>query len=194
MTSPRELINKAAGLAFGEERAALLERALDDADPEAHAIAVAMLAQQFPDRLGQAVSAGAAAIESGAAPDWIRAHLAEAAILAGDDEAALRFAGEVDPGFFPANDLAWRVVRLSEIKAIALLRLGRADALDVVDDLLADIVRGDDDDDLPPPSHLVRVALTLGARPVLDRVAQSLELDDWFPPSVVAEIRAALGS
>jgi hypothetical protein len=192
------LINQSGGLTFGKEREALLERALEQLaggeDPEARAIALAMLAQQDPAGLPAAIEEGERAIAVGAEPNWIRAHLAEAAILAGDDEPALRFTSEIEPEFFLANDLHWRVVRFNEIRAIALLRLGRTDeALDAVDSVLADVVRGDDDgDDFPPPSQLVRAALTLGARPVLERVARSLDLEQWFPPSVVAEIRAAL--
>ncbi|OLF15097.1 hypothetical protein [Actinophytocola xanthii] len=204
MNSPRELINESAGLAFGEQRAALLDRALaalpGDEDPEARAVALAMLAQQAPERLPQAIEEGKRVLSVVERPDWILMHLADAAVLAGQDEEALRFASRVDEGFFLSGDLRWRVSRLAEIRAVALLRLGReAEALSTVDALLADLVRHGDEDDLPPPGHLVRTALSLVegdradlARAVLRRMAEALNLAVWFPPSVVEEIQAVV--
>ncbi|MDT3446808.1 MULTISPECIES: hypothetical protein [unclassified Pseudofrankia] len=205
----RRLIDEAAGELFGARREQLLLAALARveqagvADAEARAVTLALLAQQDPAYLDRARATLDQLVGIGASPHWALVHLAEACLHAGQVDEALRYASEVDRGFFERRDLLWRSVRMDEIRAAALLRLGDLEggttAALAVCDVLTD--RGDSDD-LAPPADLVAVALTCagladeraraaGCR-ILDYLSGSLELGAWFPAETVHRIRSAL--
>jgi hypothetical protein len=205
----RELISDAGGMPFGDSRRRSLEQALqqlageEPADQEARAVALAMLAQQDGRYLPEASSALDQAVSEGVEPDWIWLHLAEAWLAAGDLAEALRYGSAVRRDYFDSRDLHWRSVRMEEIRAVALLGLGRlGEGVQAATAVSAELAQRGDSDDLAPPVQLVRAALALAADPashatdagceVLRALSSSIDLESWFPAELTEEVRQAL--
>jgi hypothetical protein len=208
----RQLIDDASGMTFGEPRRVVLQRALKElgceesaaADFEACAVALAMLAQQDARYLSDAKRALERAVSQGVQSNWILLHLAEALLSAGEFSEALRAASSVRQDYFDEQDLHWRSVRMDEIRAVALLRLGRlSEGVEVAMKVCAELARHGDSEDLAPPTLLVRTALLLIAPgspagaveagcKVLRCISDSIELESWFPPELVEELGRGL--
>jgi hypothetical protein len=209
--TPRQLVAEAGGLSFGEVRRHLLQEAIQSTagpDPdsdaaETRAVALAMLAQQDPDYLTEADQALDRAATTGVETAWTQAHLAEAWWRAGRPAEALATASAVNGAFFDHLDLHWRTVQLAEIRAAALLTLGRLDeGLDLARDVCGELARRGDEDDLASPVFLVHAALALitattdpagrAGCAALDAVASSIEVEEWFSTDLADRIRETL--
>ncbi|WP_322761447.1 hypothetical protein [Frankia sp. Cr2] len=208
--SVRRLINDAEGEPFGGNRRGILTRAIRDLDasqeedPEARAIVLAMLAQENPGYLAEAGKAFEESVTRCVQLNWIRLHLAEAWHKAGNLVEAFRFSSSVQREYFDGRDLHWRSVRMGEINAVALLRLGRmsdgvAAALAICDEFsfCGDI------DDLAPPYDLMETAAFIATGDSNDEIkragcsilrtfSRSVELASWFNPVFVQRISAAM--
>lgn len=199
---------------FGEPRKLILRQALQELageesvrdDVEAHAVALAMLAQQDAEYLTEASSALNHATKKGMQLNWALLHMAEAWLAAGNFPEALRCASSVQPDYFDDQDLHWRSVRMNEIHAVALLELGRfSSGVEVAMNLCAELVRSGDTDDLASPVQLAQAAFSLVATNssadavqagcvVLRTISHSIDVTSWFPPELVDEFRVHLAT
>jgi hypothetical protein len=206
----RKLVDEAEGEPFGKNRRKILAKALRvleagrEDDFEARAVVLAMLAQEDAGYLAEAGRAFEESIAHCVQLNWIRLHLAEAWHGAGRPDEALRLSSSVQREYFDDNGLHWRSVRMDEIRAVALLRLGRAKegveaALAICDELT---LRGDADD-LSPPRDLAEIAVAIVAEnsngdmgkagcAILHAFSTSVELISWFTPALVQRITTAM--
>jgi hypothetical protein len=213
----RELLDEAGGLPFGADREERLMSAIDTLgplggsgdDPEARGVALALLAMSDPTYLPAAEDALAAAREQQAETNWISVHLVDAYYRARDYGKVIEHAREVDQSYFDEEeDVHWRSVKVTELLAASLLAEGHLDeGLDLAQKVLGELARhGDDIEDiLIPPYELALRALDMAESPhpgpareagyeILDAVAATLELGEWFPPSLVKRINRALAA
>lgn len=199
---------------FSESRKRVLQQAVQESvgdessanDVEAHAVALAMLAQQDAGYLKEATAAFECARDQGEELNWIFVHMAEASILAGALPDAISYASAVQPDFFDNQDLHWRTVEMDDIRAAALLRMGRLrEGVEIAMNVCTELAQRGETDDLASPGELVMAALSLvadGASPdavqagctVLRALARSIEIEVWFAPTIVSKLRAALSS
>jgi hypothetical protein len=210
----RNLIDAASSMRFGSERDDLLKAALSELgvpggaqdDTEARAVALALLAESDSRYLPEAERALTTARREGAETNWISLHLVDAYYIARDYNNAITHARQVDQSYFDAQDLHWRSVKVMEILAASLLAQGALDeGLDVAMKVTSELAnRGSvEEDDLMSPSELTREALDLikhgpseRARQVgheiLEDISASIDLTEWFPKSLTAEVTKAL--
>jgi hypothetical protein len=205
---PRALLEDAQVLFPGDARRRLLREALERADAAADAqaagIALAMLAQEDTAVLPDAERALRRAEAAGVETSWILLYLAEASYAAGDAGAALRHAEAVRPGYFVDRDLRWRAVRMDELRAAALLVLGRYDeGVSLAGAVCATLAADGERDDCSPPAQLAQAALRCvaeGTSPadraagcaVIRSLATSLDVGEWFSSGLSGRLRDAL--
>ncbi|MDT3446383.1 MULTISPECIES: hypothetical protein [unclassified Pseudofrankia] len=207
----RDIINAASGEFFSEHRKlALLEvvrrtTAPTGADVEAKAVALAMLAQQDPSYLEEAISALEQATAANAQRNWALMHLAEAFFKDSRLTEALKLASSVDQEFFDEQDLRWRSVRMDEIRAVTLLRLGDySQGTSLAIQLCNILSLQGDDEDLASPADLANEALSLTTSPdkdarsagctILTHLTTSIEIDSWFTAEVAGRVRASMAN
>ncbi len=206
----RRLIDDAEGEPFGENRRIILTKAIRDldasqeGDPEARAIVLAMLAQEDSGYLAEAGRAFEESVARCVQLNWIRLHLAEAWHKAGNSVEALRFSSSVRREYFDGRDLRWRSVRMREISAVALLRLGRmSDGVEVALAICDELASCGDIDDLAPPCDLVKTAVSIALGDSNDEIknagcvilrvfSRTVELASWFSPVLVQRISVAM--
>jgi hypothetical protein len=212
----RNLIDAASSMRFGSERDDLLKSALSELgipggaqdDIEARAVAMALLAESDSRYLPEAERALTTVRREGAETNWISLHLVDAYYIARDYKKAITHARRVDQSYFDAQDLHWRSVKVMEILAASLLAQGALDeGLDVAMKITSELANrgGVEEDDLMPPSELMREALELIKRgpserarqvghEILADISSSIDLNEWFPKSLVNEATKALES
>jgi hypothetical protein len=133
---------------------------------------------------------------------WIWAHLAEARIGAGELTDGLRAASAARPEFFDSRDLHWRSVRMAELRAVALLRLGRlAEGAALAGMVRAELADRGDSDDLAPPGDLARAAIALATSSspteaevgcaVLGALSSAVDIGEWFSAELADQLRRA---
>jgi tetratricopeptide (TPR) repeat protein len=202
------LLEEADRLPAGDQRSALLNKAIAElgayrADlPEMYAVALAMSALDEPERLPAAIAACNEGDEQDAAMTFAFAHLAEALLSAGRFEEALRTSNRVDAARFD-GDLHWRALRIDEIRAASLVRLGRiAEAELTMQRLFRELANEGDYEMLPAPTEVVEALLDAAAsgdaatreraQSVIRRLVDSLDIDQWFPKDTAESIRRAV--
>ena len=199
-----ELLEQADALPAGAERQSLLLRALDGLDVldpralEGRAVVLAMIALDDERFLPQAVAACEAARESRADTAFPLAHLAEAMLKHGRFEDALNACADAPFEYFEERDLHWRNVRLDQIRAASLIRLGRIrEAELVVQRMLRELGREGDDDFYPAPIELVAALIEhaqetgseRGVQAIAQRILASPIADTWFAPEMTAKLK-----
>jgi len=204
---PWRLIDEADALDLGPERTTLLRTALTELDDlgvdglQGRAVALAMIAFDDPSELMRAKEACEAAETAGVSTALPYSQLAEAFLKARQCGDALDACARVDTRRLEELDLHWRAVRIDEIRATCLVRLGRFDEAGfAIARVLRELVNEDIHEFLPAPVELLDALVdsandpdaqtARNAQTVISRFANQLPLDSWLPGELADRIKA----
>jgi hypothetical protein len=204
---PWRLIDEAEGLDLGPRRTTLLRAAVAALDDlgldvlQGRAVVLAMIAFDDPSELMRAKEACEVAETAGVPTALPYSHLAEAFLRARACQEALDACARVDTRRLEEIDLHWRVVRIDEIRAACLVRLGRFyEAELAIARVLRELVNESIEEFLPAPVELLDALADSATDPnsqeakssqaIISRFANQLPLDSWLPGELTDRIKA----
>jgi hypothetical protein len=160
---------------------------------ELSALATTWLAKLGEVTLNDASAEVARAVALGRA-GWPSLYLTYAALSRDDAPLALDSIGKIPPGYFDDLDLHWRTVEVLSLKAEALTIAGSlAPAREALARINAELRDETEDEFLASPQDLVRrILLTSEPALLLETLVAGLDLDEWFPGDLGAQICDAL--